>query len=359
MFARLQQLARRYHELEERLEDPGLHEQPGRMSSLLREMGTLRQAAESWQRWEALETQRHSAEAVLAEGGDPEMTELARAELAELATQREAMTHELQMQMVDADPLRGRPVLLEIRAGTGGDEASLFVADLAKVYTRFAESSGLKQEVLSSHPTEVGGYKDLTLGLSGEQAWDLFRFESGGHRVQRVPATESQGRIHTSAVTVAVMAEPEELEIEIDEKDLRVDTYHASGPGGQKVNKTASAIRITHLPTQTVVQCQDQASQHKNKTQALRMLRARLHDALTTERKQAEDAVRRAQIGSGDRSERIRTYNWPQNRATDHRIKQNYGLDRVLLGQLDPIVQDLRNRDLELKLAALTDGDGE
>lgn len=355
MFDKLRQHALRYRELQAQLEDPALHDDQARLAALVREMGALREKAESWDRWEALQAQRASAEAML-DDADRELAAMAREELATLDEQQERMADELRRQLVDTDPNRGRPLIVEVRAGTGGDEASLFVGDLVKIYTRFAESRGLKVEVLSSHPTEVGGYKELSLGLSGDEAWDLFRFESGGHRVQRVPETESAGRIHTSAVTVAVLPEAEEQELEIHDDDLRIDTYRASGPGGQNVNKTSSAIRVTHLPTNTVVQCQDESSQHKNKARALRMLRARLADAQAQERKQAEDAERRVQIGSGDRSERIRTYNWPQNRVTDHRLKINYSLDKVLLGQLDPLAQDLRDRDLELKLAALSDG---
>ncbi|GJM20121.1 MAG: peptide chain release factor 1 [Planctomycetota bacterium] len=355
MFDRLRQHALRFRELQDQLEDPELHAKPAQLAAVVREMGALRDKAESWDRWEALQAQRASAEALLAES-DAEMRAMAREELAALDSEQERMAEALRLAMVDIDPNRGRAVIVEVRAGTGGDEASLFVGDLVKIYTRFAESRGLKLELLSSHPTEVGGYKELSFGLAGPEAWDLFRFESGGHRVQRVPETESAGRIHTSAVTVAVLAEAEELEIDIDDGDLRIDTYRASGPGGQNVNKTSSAVRITHLPTNTVVQCQDESSQHKNKARALRMLRARIADAQAQARKQAEDAERRVQIGSGDRSERIRTYNWPQNRVTDHRLKNNYSLDKVLLGQLDQIVQDLRDRDLELKLAALSDG---
>ncbi|MCB9899465.1 MAG: peptide chain release factor 1 [Planctomycetes bacterium] len=356
MFARLKACAERYRELEQLLEDPGLHERPGRMQGVLREMGVLRSKAETYGRWTDLERRREAAEQMLRDEHEAELRQLARDELAEVTAELDAMVETMRREVADDDPNRGRDVIVEVRAGTGGDEASLFASDLAKIYTRFSEAHGLRVEVLSSHPTEVGGYKEVVFGISGEQAWDLFRYESGGHRVQRVPETEAQGRIHTSAVTVAVLAEAEEVEIEIDEGDLRIDTYRASGPGGQNVNKTSSAIRITHIPTNTVVQCQDESSQHKNKSRAMRMLRARLLDAQLEARKAVEDASRRSQIGSGDRSERIRTYNYPQNRVTDHRIKENYSLDAVLLGKLDPLVQDLRERDLEAKLAALAEG---
>lgn len=260
------------------------------------------------------------------------------------------------MQIADDDPNRGRNVIFEVRAGTGGDEASLFVADLVRIYKRFAESQGCKVEPLSSHPTEVGGYKEVILGISGPKAWELFRYEGGGHRVQRVPETETQGRIHTSAVTVAVLPEADEQDLEISEADLRIDTFRSGGPGGQSVNKTSSAIRITHLPSGVVVQCQDESSQHKNKSKAMRMLRSRLRENAEQERKAAEDSQRRTQVGSGDRSERVRTYNYPQNRVTDHRIKTSYSLETVVLGHLEQIVEDLHRHELESKLAALGEG---
>ena len=352
MFARLKEAADRYHALESSLQDPALHAQPGRLAAALREMGALKERAESYARWSRL-TERRAGTAALVADPDPGVAELAREELAEIDADLAALEEQQRLSVIDDEPNRGRNVILEIRAGTGGDEASLFVGDLAKLYTRYAEQQKLKVEWLSSSPTEVGGYKELVLGITGARAWDAFRFEAGGHRVQRVPETETQGRIHTSAATVAVLPEVEEVEFELKDGDLRIDTFRSSGPGGQSVNKTSSAIRITHIPTNTVVQCQDEKSQHKNKSRALRMLRARLKDAQDSARKSELDDVRRTQIGSGDRSERIRTYNWPQNRVTDHRIKESYNLDGVVLGNLGPIVEDLRKRDLELKLAAL------
>ena len=352
MFARLKEAADRYHALEASLQDPALHAQPGRLAAALREMGALKERVESYERWSRLTERRAGASALVADP-DPGVAELAREELAEIDADLAALEERQRLSVLDDDPNRGRNVILEIRAGTGGDEASLFVGDLAKLYTRYAEQQKLKVEWLSSSPTEVGGYKELVLGVTGARAWDCFRFEAGGHRVQRVPETETQGRIHTSAATVAVLPEVEEVEFELRDSDLRIDTFRSSGPGGQSVNKTSSAIRITHIPTNTVVQCQDEKSQHKNKSRALRMLRARLKDAQDSARKSELDSVRRVQIGSGDRSERIRTYNYPQNRMTDHRIKESYNLDGVLLGNLGPVVEELRKRDLELKLAAL------
>jgi len=356
VFARLKQCADRYSELEQELQDPELHANPGRMQVLLREMGALKAKAEAYARWADLESRAANAREMIADESDAEMRALAKEELAEVEADLESMAEALRQEIVDDEPNRGRAVMLEIRAGAGGDEASLFVGDLLRIYTKFLESNDLKLEVLSSHPSEVGGYKEITLSVSGPAAWDLFRYEAGGHRVQRVPETEAQGRIHTSAVTVAVLAEADEVEVDIQESDLRIDTYRASGPGGQNVNKTSSAVRITHLPTNTVVQCQDESSQHKNKSRAMRMLRTRLLDVQQQAVKDEQDIARRSQIGSGDRSERIRTYNYPQNRVTDHRIKTNYSLEAVLLGKLGVVVDDLRSRDMELKLAALGEG---
>jgi peptide chain release factor 1 len=355
MFSRLKESAERYRALEAALQDPGVHAEPARLSALLREMGALREKALTWERWHELERRRAATSAMLADA-DADVRAMAQDELAAVTTAQEAMVEELKRQVADDDPDRGRNVMLEVRAGTGGDEASLFAAELVRLYTRFAEQQGCGVELLSASPSEVGGIKEAVLGVSGPRAWDLFRYESGGHRVQRVPETESQGRIHTSAATVAVLPEAEEVDLQIRDADLRIDTFRSSGPGGQSVNKTSSAIRITHLPTNTVVQCQDESSQHKNKSKALRMLRTRLKDAQDQARKSAQDSTRRSQIGSGDRSERIRTYNFPQNRVTDHRIKTSYSLETVVLGHLEDVVEDLRRRDLELKLAALAQG---
>ncbi|MFT7461674.1 MAG: peptide chain release factor 1 [Pseudohongiellaceae bacterium] len=356
LFARLQQCAERYKELEAQSGDPELHKEPGRLASLLREMGALREKAETFATWSSLAERREAAEVMLKEESDADIVSLARDELTEVLAEQKVMVEAARRHVADDDPNRGRDVLVEVRAGAGGDEASLFAANLVRVYGKFCESHGLKFQILSSSVTEVGGYKEVVVSVTGEAAWDLLRYESGGHRVQRVPETESQGRIHTSAATVAVLPEADEVDVDMDEADLRIDTYRASGPGGQNVNKTSSAVRITHVPTGTVVQCQDESSQHKNKARALRMLRTRMKDAADQAARDIQAAERRTQIGSGDRSERIRTYNYPQNRVTDHRIKTNYTLETVMLGRLDDIVGDLRERDLEMKLAALGEG---
>ncbi len=355
MFTRLKKCAERSRELEKLLSDPEVHKHPGRLTALMRELGGLKKKTEAYERWVELQDRLLKAEELVGDP-DPDVGVLASEEVVEIQGKVDAMVDALKAEVADDDPHRGRNVILEIRAGTGGDEATLFAADLMRIYTRFAERSNLKVESISAHGSDVGGYKEVVLGVSGSEAWDLFRYESGGHRVQRVPTTESQGRIHTSAATVAALPEAEEIDCAIEESDLRVDTFRSSGPGGQSVNKTSSAIRITHLPTDLVVQCQDEKSQHKNKSKALRMLRSRLMDIEAQNRKAEEDATRRSMIGSGDRSERVRTYNWPQNRVTDHRLKESYSLERILLGQLDDVVAELRERDLEEKITALGEG---
>jgi len=254
--------------------------------------------------------------------------------------------------VTDADDHRTK-VIVEIRAGTGGDEATLFAADLFRIYQHLADAKRWKLELLESSASDVGGFKEIIFALDGEGAWRKLRFESGGHRVQRVPATEAQGRIHTSAATVAVLPEAEEVELDIDPQDLRIDTMRASGAGGQHVNKTESAVRITHLPTGTLVVCMDEKSQHKNRTKAMRILRSRLLEA-ERERKAKERAdMRRSQVGSGDRNERVRTYNWPQNRVTDHRLGQNFSLEHIVAGKLDAMLEALEALDREERIRNL------
>jgi peptide chain release factor 1 len=279
-------------------------------------------------------------------GDDADMKELADSELPDTRQQLEALDAELQVALIPKDPADSRSAFVEIRAGTGGDEAALFAGDLSRMYLKFAETQGWKTEVLSESKAELGGYKEVVMKVAGDRVYGRLKFESGAHRVQRVPATESQGRIHTSACTVAVMAEADPMtETTIDTKDLRIDTFRASGAGGQHVNKTDSAIRITHLPTGVVVECQDERSQHKNKARALSLLQARLEDAARQEQQAKEASERKSLVGSGDRSERIRTYNFPQGRVTDHRINLTlYRLDEMMDGAcqmiIDPLVQE-------------------
>jgi peptide chain release factor 1 len=273
---------------------------------------------------------------------DPEVRELAKAEQQELRERLEKIELELKVLLLPRDPNDAKNIFLEIRAGTGGEEAALFGANLFRMYTKFAESLGWRWEVMSSHSTGVGGFKEIIILVEGKGAYSRFKYESGNHRVQRVPATESQGRIHTSAVTVAVLPEAEEVEVEIKPEEIRVDVFRSSGPGGQSVNTTDSAVRITHLPSGLVVTCQDEKSQHKNKAKALKVLRARVLDQMEREQQSKISETRRSQVGSGDRSERIRTYNFPQSRVTDHRIGLTlYKLDEILDGSLNQVVQPL------------------
>jgi peptide chain release factor 1 len=285
---------------------------------------------------------------------DAEMAALAQEELDHLDGEIDRAAGELLRDLVAEDENAAKDVIMEIRAGTGGDEATLFAGDLLRMYLRFADRHGWKAEVLDGHKTDVGGYKEVIVAIGGDHCYDLLRFESGGHRVQRVPETEAHGRIQTSAATVAVLPEADEVEVAIDPGDLKIDTYRAGGPGGQNVNKTSSAIRITHLPSGLVVQCQDESSQHKNKAKAMRVLRSRLYEMETSRRRAERDQSRRTQIGTGDRSDRIRTYHWGRSQVTDHRLKDSWSLHKVLDGDLEPIVSQLRELDLQERIKQLT-----
>jgi peptide chain release factor 1 len=285
------------------------------------------------------------------EGEDPEMKELAKAELEDLAEREKQLDEEMKIILLPKDPNDDKNTFLEIRAGTGGDEAALFAGDLFRMYSRFAESMGWRVEVMSSNPIGIGGFKEIIALISGEQVYSKLKYESGVHRVQRVPETETQGRIHTSAVTVAILPEADEVELHIDMNELKFDVFRSSGPGGQSVNTTDSAVRVTHLPTGLVVICQDEKSQHKNKAKALVVLRARLLDQLERERHDKISMDRKSQVGSGDRSERIRTYNFPQGRMTDHRINLTlYKLDAIIGGKLEDVIFPLIAHDQAEKL---------
>ncbi|MHC4934872.1 MAG: peptide chain release factor 1 [Planctomycetota bacterium] len=344
----------RFVKLEELLGDPDTQGDGARFQEILKEHGRALSLVSLFRDYrkqrgdldEALE---------LAEGGDdPELKELALAEVEPLEAACREAARAIRVALLDQQAGDADDAILEIRAGAGGDEAALFVADLFKMYSFYCEKHRYKVEVLEEASTDLGGYKEIIFGVKGKGAFGRLCFESGGHRVQRVPATETQGRIHTSAVTVAVMPEAEEGEIEIADKDLRIDTFCASGPGGQKVNKTASAVRITHLPTGTVVSIQDEKSQHKNKAKALRVLRSRIKEAQDRERHEKEASLRRSLIGTGDRSDRIRTYNYPQNRITDHRINLSvHGLERFMAGELDEMIDQLVAHDREERVQHL------
>ena len=338
---KLAQVEERLVELEKMLADPAVLAHGERYQKTAKEHAELAPLVEAYRTYR--ETERQLAEnRELLEDEDRELAELAAAEVEEGRTRLAGLEEEIKRLLLPRDPNDDKNVILEIRAGTGGEEASLFAADLLRMYLRMAERQGWKSEILSSHPTDSGGFKEVIALISGKGAYSQLKYESGVHRVQRVPETESQGRIHTSAVTVAVLPEAEEVEVDIRPEELRIDVFRASGPGGQHVNKTESAVRITHLPTGLVVSCQDEKSQHKNKAKAMKVLRARLKDKLERERHEQEAAARRRQVGSGDRSERIRTYNFPQGRVSDHRIGLTlYKLGEIMDGDLSELIPPL------------------
>ncbi len=331
----------RLHELDALLSAPDVVNDMERFRALSREHADTTSLVDIYNRYLQREADRASAEQLLR---DPDMAELAEEEIAAASADMAALDAELQQQLLPRDPDDERNAFLEIRAGTGGDESALFAGDLARMYTRYAESLGWQVEIVSESPSELGGYKEVVLRIAGHGAYGRLRFESGGHRVQRVPATETQGRIHTSAATVAVMPEPDETQaIALNPSELRIDTYRASGAGGQHINKTDSAVRITHLPTGITAECQDGRSQHSNKAKALQVLTARLQEKDRAERSAREAATRKGLIGSGDRSDRIRTYNFPQGRLTDHRINLTvYKLLQVMEGDLGDVVHALQ-----------------
>ena len=345
MINRLDQLVDRHEELSALLADPEVISDQKQFVAYSQEYTEIEPVVQLVQRRRSLTADLEELDSYLV-GDDTEMKELAESEIPEIRAELESLDADLQIALVPKDPADSRSAFLEIRAGTGGDEAALFAGDLARMYLKFAEIQGWRAEVLSESKAELGGYKEVIMKVAGDRVYGRLKFESGAHRVQRVPATESQGRVHTSACTVAVMAEADPMaETTIDTKDLRIDTFRASGAGGQHVNKTDSAIRITHIPTGVVVECQDERSQHKNKARALSLLQARLEDAARQEQQAKEASERKSLVGSGDRSERIRTYNFPQGRVTDHRINLTlYRLDEMMDGAcqmiIDPLVQE-------------------
>ena len=341
MLDKLAELETRYRELEALLVDPAVIGNRRDFARLSRERASLVDVVACFRDWRVLADEERDLGG-LVEDPDPDLRDMARAELPALRKRREATEPALRLLLIPKNPNDERNVILEIRAGTGGEEASLFAADLFRMYTRFAERRGWRIEILSSNATGLGGFKEIVSSVEGRGAYSLLKFEAGVHRVQRVPSTEASGRIHTSAVTVAVLPEADEVDVELEDKELRIDVFRSSGPGGQSVNTTDSAVRVTHLPTGLVVSCQDEKSQHKNKAKALKILRSRLLERAQEEQRSAIAQSRRSMVGSGDRSERIRTYNFPQNRVTDHRINLTvHALDRVLDGDIDPVVGPL------------------
>jgi peptide chain release factor 1 len=344
MFDRIEEIRRRYDDLSVQLSDPGIHADPKRLRELSREHSRAAEVVEAAARLARAEEELAGAREMLADaGGDLEMAAMARDEAERLTADVARMHDELMLLLIPPDPLDDRDAVVEVRAGTGGDEAALFAGDLFRMYSRFADRRGLKLEVVNVSEGTAGGYKEAIFVVRGANAYGDLRYESGVHRVQRVPATETQGRIHTSAATVAVLPEAEEVDVQINPGDLKIDVYRSSGPGGQSVNTTDSAVRITHLPTGLVVTCQDEKSQHKNKDKAMGVLRSRLLDARIAEQESERARDRKAQVGTGDRSAKIRTYNFPQSRVTDHRIGfTTHALQQVLDGGLDELLEQLK-----------------
>lgn len=342
MFDRLDAVEDKFLKIEQAMSNPEVIGRPQEYQKLVKEHAEIAPIVEIYRRYKELERQIEDNEILLREEKDPEMRELIKQDIEDLTEKKEQTLYQLKIMLLPKDPNDEKNVILEIRAGTGGEEAALFAADLFRMYARYAEEKGWKVEVLDKHVSDMGGFKEIIASIHGKGAYSRLKFERGVHRVQRIPVTESQGRIHTSAVTVAVLPEAEEVDIEIDPADLRIDVFRSSGPGGQSVNTTDSAVRITHIPTGIVVTCQDEKSQHKNKAKALKVLRSRLLDLKRREQEEKIAQERRQQVGTGDRSERIRTYNFPQNRVTDHRINLTlYKLEEVLNGAMDDIIDSL------------------
>jgi peptide chain release factor 1 len=355
MFDKLRQLEERYAELHRRLSDPQVIGQTSEYARTAKAAAELSEVVEKFGDYKGVLQRLSEARHIVAEDVDREMRELAQAEVDDLAAQQNRLEEELRALLLPRDPNDDRNVFVEIRAGAGGDEAANFAADLARMYSKYAERQKWKVEVMDSHPTGVGGFKEIILFIQGKGAWSRLKFERGVHRVQRVPATESSGRIHTSTVTVAVLPEADDVDIKVEEKDIRVDVYRSSGPGGQGVNTTDSAVRLTHIPTGLVVTCQDERSQIKNRAKALRVLKARLLERAQEEQAAAIAADRRSQVGTGERSERIRTYNFPQGRVSDHRIGLTlHKLPAVVEGDLDEVIDALTAWDQGRKLAETT-----
>ena len=353
MFERLSEAEQRFVSIEEELSDPDTMRDIERYKALMKERASLAPVIDKFREYRKALSDGEEAKSLMETERDPELLEMAEEEFRSAKETAERCEGELKILLLPKDPLDEKNVIIEIRAGAGGEEAALFAGVLYRMYSMYAETHGFKTEVLSSNPTELGGYKEVSFEITGDGAYSRFKFESGVHRVQRVPETESQGRIQTSTATVAVLPEADEVEFEINQSDLKIDTFRSSGAGGQHINKTDSAIRITHLPTGTVVECQDERSQHKNKERALKILSARLLEVEQQKHKDEIDSARRAQVGTGDRSERIRTYNFPQGRVSDHRIGLTlYKIDAIMNGNLDELIDALITADTAAKLEA-------
>lgn len=351
MFKKIEIFDKRYSELSQRLYEPSVAADPEQYQKTMKELKSIEEIVLTYREYkQAVKSQDESIE-ILEESGDSDLKELAQLELDEAKQNIEELSEKLKILLLPKDPNDERNVIVEIRGGAGGEESALFSAVLFRMYSMYAEKKGYKVEIVNANETELGGYKEISFMIEGEGAYSRFKYESGVHRVQRVPETESQGRVHTSTTTVAVLPEAEDVELEIDPKDLKIDTFRSSGAGGQHINKTSSAIRITHLPTGTVVECQDERSQYKNKDKALKVLKSRLLKEKQDKQASEIAANRKSQVGTGDRSERIRTYNYPQGRLTDHRIGLTlYKLEDILNGNLDEVIDALVTADRAEKL---------
>ncbi|RAS77496.1 peptide chain release factor 1 [Priestia endophytica] len=346
VFDRLDSVEMRYDKLNELLSDPEIVNDANKLREYSKEQSDIQETVEAYREYKEVKEQLDEAKLMLEDKLDAEMKEMVKEEISELSEREEELVERLKILLVPKDPNDDKNVIMEVRGAAGGDEAALFAGDLYRMYSRYAEANGWKTEVMEATSTGVGGYKEIIFMISGKGAYSKMKFENGAHRVQRVPETESGGRIHTSTSTVACLPEAEEVEVDIHEKDIRVDTFASSGPGGQSVNTTMSAVRLTHVPTGVVVSCQDEKSQIKNKEKAMKVLRARIYDKFQREAQAEYDQNRKQAVGSGDRSERIRTYNFPQNRVTDHRIGLTIQkLDQILQGKLDEVIEALIMED--------------
>ena len=357
LFDRLQMLADRYEELGELLSDPDVIADSKRFMELSKEMADLRETVEKYEKYKQVVQQIKDDEEMLSTGLDDEMAAMVKEELYDSKNEKQKLEQEIKILLLPKDPNDGKDLIMEIRGAAGGDEASLFAADLFSMYSKYAERQGWSIEVIDKNMTEVGGFKEIALTINGKNVWSKLKYESGAHRVQRVPVTESAGRVHTSTATVVVMPEEEDVEIDLDPKDIRVDVYRSSGAGGQHINKTSSAVRMTHLPTGIVVAMQDQRSQQQNREKAMKILKARVYDYYKSQEQSEYDENRKSAVGTGDRSERIRTYNYPQNRVTDHRIGLSLNkLDRIMNGELDDVIDALVLYDQTKALEELQNG---